>query len=433
MVKIPELVPVQQAFVRDKVTDVAEAVRAQFAQSGISIRPGSRIAIAVGSRGIANLPVIVKSAVDWVRQQGSDPFLVPAMGSHGNGIASEQAAILRGLGVTEAFVGAPIHASMEVVELPGDGLENHVYMDRNAYEADGTIVINRIKIHGDFVGETESGLLKMCVIGLGKHKQALEIHGYDISRLRELLVATARQVIRHGNLIAGIGLIENAYHETMEIRVLRPEEFEQEEIRMLRRYKQIMPQLPVDALDILIVDEIGKEISGAGMETKIVGRLRSGAPEPEKPKIRYIVTTDLTPVSHGNACGVGIADFITRRLFDKIDLPATNENIITCRCIEQGRIPIISNDDRQAVEYAIRALGNKRPEDIRVIRIKNTLRMDELLVSENLLPLLRENSNVVHMGTKAGAMFDGDARQMIPFEVQFTGLLAEETKQEGRI
>lgn len=419
MVKIPELIPVQQQFCSERIADVALQVTEQFHKSGIQIRPGSRIAIAVGSRGIANLPVIVRSTVNWVREQGGEPFLVPAMGSHGNGIASEQANILRGLGVTEAFVGAPICASMDVVELPGDGLENHVYMDRNAYEADGTIIINRIKIHGDFVGETESGLLKMSVIGLGKHKQALELHRYDISQFRDLLVATAWQVIRHGNLIAGVGMIENAYHETMELKVLRPEEFEQEEIRMLRRYKQIMPQFPVDEFDILIVDEIGKEISGAGMETKIVGRLRSGAPEPEKPKIRYIVTTDLTPASHGNACGVGIADFITRRLFDKIDLPATNENIITCRCVEQGRIPIIAIDDRQAVEYAVRSLGNQKPEEIRMIRIKNTLQMDELLVSPNLLAEVRKSPNVVQVGTTARAIFEGEARQMTAFEAQY--------------
>lgn len=424
MVKIPELIPVQQQFYSERIADVALRVTEQFHKSGIQIRPGSRIAIAVGSRGIANLPLIVRSTVNWVREQGGEPFLIPAMGSHGNGIASEQASILRGLGVTEAFVGAPICASMDVVELPGDGLENHVYMDRNAYEADGTIIINRIKIHGDFVGETESGLLKMSVIGLGKHKQALELHRYDISHFRDLLVATARQVIRHGNLIAGVGIIENAYHETMELKVLRPEEFEQEEIQMLRRYKQIMPQFPVDEFDILIVDEIGKEISGAGMETKIVGRLRSGAPEPEKPKIRYIVTTDLTSASHGNACGIGIADFITRRLFDKIDLLATNENIITCRCVEQGRVPIIAIDDRQAVEYAVRSLGNQKPEEIRMIRIKNTLQMDKLLVSPNLLAEVRKSPNVVQVGATSRAIFEGEARQMTAFKIQYGGFAA---------
>lgn len=415
MVQIPPFVRVTQKFHHEKIPDVAGEVMAQLQRSGVKIAPGSRIAIAVGSRGIAQLPVIVRNVVTWVRAQGGIPFLVPAMGSHGNGEAKAQTQILEGLGITEVTVGAPVYSSMEVVELPGDGLENHVYMDRYAYEADGTIVINRIKIHGDFSGETESGLLKMCVIGLGKHAQALEIHQFDISRLREMIVHTARQVIRHGNLILGVGVVENAYHEPMMIRAILPERFEEEEIRMLRRYKEIMPQLPVRTFDILIVDEIGKEISGAGMETKIVGRLRSGAPEPEFPKIRYIVTTDLTDASHGNACGVGIADFITRRLFDKIDLDATNENIITCRCVEQGRIPIIAKDDRQAVEYDIRSLGKLSHNGPRMIRIKNTLHMEDLYVTPNLLPEIQACAAVQSIGNVAFPLFEGDAGKMKDF------------------
>ena len=411
-----ELVQVKQVFNREHLDDVSAEVYKQLNESTVSIHSGDSIAIAVGSRGIANIPLIVKTTVDWIRQQGGVPFIVPAMGSHGNGIAEEQKKILEGLGVTEEFIGAPIRASMDVVELPRGPMPNPVYMDKLAYQASGTIVINRIKIHGDFFGETESGLLKMCTIGLGKHKQALTIHGYDISRLRELLVGTAKQVIKHGNLILGIGIVENAYHETMEIRALKPENFEAEEIKMLRHYKEIMPKLPVEDFDILIVDEIGKEISGAGMETKIVGRLRSGAEEPKTPSIRYIVTTDLTEASHGNACGVGIADFITKRLFDKIDLAATNENIVTCRCIEQGRIPIIAEDDRQAVEFAIRSLGNLPPEGPRIIRIKNTLRMDELFMTENLVDTARKCAAVSEIGTRKVSLFKEQERDLIPFE-----------------
>ncbi|MCI8550088.1 MAG: DUF362 domain-containing protein [Lachnospiraceae bacterium] len=416
MIQMPELIRVRQNFCRDKIENVEKELKQQLIQSGIRICKGEKIAIAVGSRGIANLPLIVKTTVDWVKERGAKPFIVPAMGSHGNGIASEQTAILNGLGITEASVGAEIHSSMEVVELPQGDLDNHVYIDKNAYEADGTIVINRVKIHGDFVGETESGLLKMCVIGLGKHKQALEIHSYDISRLRELIVGTAKQVLRHGNIIGGIGIVENAYHETMILQAVLPEDFEEAEIAMLKKYKEIMPKFPVEEFDILIVDEIGKEISGAGMETKIVGRMKSGAKEPESPRIRYIVTTDLTKASHGNACGVGIADFITRKLFDKIDLPATNENIVTCRCIEQGRIPLIAEHDRQAVEYAIRALGNKKPEDIKIIRIKNTLQMDKLYMSENLLEEAGRAKAVNGVGNRKTPIFREGESQMIPFE-----------------
>lgn len=413
---IPPLIQVRQSFCRDHITDIQTELSRQLKKSRMVVPQGASIAIAVGSRGIANLPLIVKTVVEWVRCQGGIPLIVPAMGSHGNGIAAEQKSILEGLGVTEAYVGAPIRASMEVVELPRGQLPNRVYMDRTAYQAEGTIVINRIKIHGDFSGETESGLLKMCAIGLGKHRQALAIHQYDISLLRELVVGTARQIIRHGNLLLGIGMIENAYHETMELCALRPEEFEAEEKRLLRRYKEIMPSFPVDAFDILIVDEIGKDISGAGMETKIVGRMRSGAPEPERPRIRYIVATDLTAPSHGNACGVGIADFITERLFRKIDLDATNENIITCRCVEQGRIPIIARNDRQAVEFAIRALGKLPPEGPRMVRIKNTLCMETLYLTENLREAVTEDRKISVVGERAAPLFRGQEQTLIPFE-----------------
>lgn len=413
---IPLFVKVEQSFCGEQINNIEADLFQQLEQSGVSIPPGASIAIAAGSRGIANIPLIVKTVVAWVKSRGGVPFIIPAMGSHGNGIAAEQKKILEGLGITEEYVGAPIRSSMEVVELPQGQLPNRVYMDRYAYQAYGTIVINRIKVHGDFSGETESGLLKMCAIGLGKHRQALAIHQFDISMLRQLIVGTARQILRYGNLLLGIGVIENAYHETMELRVLRPEQFEDEEKRMLRRYKEIMPSFPVDTFDILIVDEIGKDISGAGMETKIVGRLRSGAAEPEKPQIRYIVTTDLTKPSHGNACGVGIADFITKKLFDQIDLDATNENIVTCRCIEQGRIPIIARNDRQAIEFAIRALGKLPPEGPRIIRIKNTLRMETLYVTENLLDAIRGKPEVSSIGVRAVPIFQKDGQDMIPFE-----------------
>ena len=413
---IPLFVKVEQSFCGEQINNIEADLFQQLEQSGVSIPSGASIANAAGSRGIANIPLIVKTVVAWVKSRGGVPFIIPAMGSHGNGIAAEQKKILEGLGITEEYVGAPIRSSMEVVELPQGQLPNRVYMDRYAYQAYGTIVINRIKVHGDFSGETESGLLKMCAIGLGKHRQALAIHQFDISMLRQLIVGTARQILRYGNLLLGIGVIENAYHETMELRVLRPEQFEDEEKRMLRRYKEIMPSFPVDTFDILIVDEIGKDISGAGMETKIVGRLRSGAAEPEKPQIRYIVTTDLTKPSHGNACGVGIADFITKKLFDQIDLDATNENIVTCRCIEQGRIPIIARDDRQAIEFAIRALGKLPPEGPRIIRIKNTLRMETLYVTENLLDAIRGKPEVSSIGVRAVPIFQKDGQDMIPFE-----------------
>lgn len=414
---IPKLVCVEQAFCRDRVEDVRAEVLQQMDQTGVEIPQGASIAIAAGSRGIANIALVVKTVVEWVRGKGGNAFVIPAMGSHGNGIAEEQKKILEGLGITEEYIGAPIRASMEVVELPGDGLPNRVYMDKTAYEADGTIVINRVKSHPDFTAETESGLMKMCTIGLGKHTQALEIHKCEIWELQKTIVTTARQVIRHGNLIMGIALVENAYHETMIVRAVRPQQFEEEEIKLLKRYKEVSPKFPIDEFDILIVDEVGKEISGSGMESKIIGRLRSGSEEPKEPRIRYILTTDLTPASHGNACGLGLVDFITRRLFDKIDIAATNENIVTCRCIEQGRMPLITQDDRQAVEFALRAMGRIPPEGPRVVRIKNTLRMDRLYMTRNLLDKASQSPNVTRIGSNEVDIFQGDERRLFPFEV----------------
>ena len=415
--KIPRLVCVEQTFSRDRVENVGAEVLRQMDQTGVEIRPGASIAIAAGSRGIANIALVVKAVVDWVRKRGGEPFIVPAMGSHGNGIAEEQRKILEGLGIIENFVGAPIRASMEVVELPGDGLANRVYMDKNAFGADGTIVINRIKSHPDFTAETESGLMKMCSIGLGKHTQALEIHKSEIGELQRTIVSTARQIIRHGNLLMGIALVENAYHETMLVRALRPHQFEEEEKKLLRRYKEICPKFPVSEFDILIVDEVGKEISGSGVESKIIGRLRSGAEEPKEPRIRYIIAMDLTEASHGNACGMGLVDFTTRRLFDKIDFAATNENIVTCRCIDQGRMPLIAQDDRQAVEFALRAMGRIPTEGPRVVRIKKYLRMDRIYMTRNLLKEASKSPNVTRIGTKEVDIFKGDERKLLSFEL----------------
>jgi len=416
MIDMPALIRVEQQFSRERIDNIRSEVLAQLGQMEDAVRPGDKIAIAVGSRGIANLALIVRTVVDWVKSRQGEPFIVPAMGSHGGGVAKEQEKILERLGITRSRVGAPIKSSMETVTLPQGEGEHPVYMDRNAYEADGTIVINRVKVHGDFFGEIESGLMKMCAIGLGKHKLALQIHGRGINRLEAEFVKAARRMIKTANIRLGIAVLENAYHETMIIKALPPDRFEEEEKKLLRIYKSIMPRLPVDELDILIVDEIGKDVSGAGMEPKIVGRLRSGFKEPEKPKIRYIVTTDLTDASCGNACGVGLADFITRKLLNKIDLDSTNENVITSGCVEQGRIPIIARDDRQAVEFAIRALGDMPAAQMRITRIKNTLCMSELYMSANLAGELAGNPAVTSVGKREATQFVPGGRSLICFD-----------------
>lgn len=405
---IPKMIKIRQSFNSEHIHGFESAVENQIVSSGIQIKKGSSVAIAVGSRGISNINRIVKTVVSCVKESGAFPFIVPAMGSHGGATAEGQKKVLEGYGITEQYIGAPIKSSMEVVELPRGDLKHRVYMDKNAYEADATIIINRIKPHTDFHGKHESGLMKMCAIGLGKHKQALEIHKYGARGLKEMIVPTARQVLKYGNIIMGIGIVENAYDQVKIIKVLKPSEIEDEEMKLLNIARESMPCLPTDKIDVLIIDEIGKDISGTGADTNIIGRIRiRGENEPQKPDITNIVMTDLTEESHGNGLGVGLADFITKRLFEKIDLKVTYENVLTSNFLQRGNIPIIADTDKQAVEYALRTCGPIEPEKARVIRIKNTLKLDEIYVSESVLDEIKHNSNIRILG-EFRDMFNGD-------------------------
>jgi len=381
-------IKVKQHFARPRIPDqeIEDRVQMQMIRSGVAIPRGASIAIAVGSRGIANLPRIVQTVVRYVQDSGGQPFIVPAMGSHGGATAEGQCAVLASYGISETAIGAPIRSAMDVVELPPGDLQHKVYMDRLAYQADGTILINRVKPHTDYHGLLESGLLKMCVIGLGKHQGALEIHQYGTRGLRELIPPTARQVLTHGKILLGIALAENAYDETAIINAWRPEAIESEERQLLQWARANMPSLPVRQLDVLIVEEFGKDISGVGIDPNIIGRLKIKTdPEPDFPKITSIMLLELTEKSHGNAIGMGLADIITRRFFDKIDFRVTYENVVTSSFFERGFTPIVVEDEHQGLEYALRAYGLADPHHPRVIRIKNTLRLDELWVSPAVL------------------------------------------------
>lgn len=406
---IPKLVKIRQFFNDQHIINIEDKVKEEILNSGIEIKKGASIAIAVGSRGIANIDEIVKATVQWVKDMGGYPFIVPAMGSHGGATAKGQKEVLEGYGITEESVGAPIKSSMEVVELPKDELPNNVYMDKNAYQAEGTIIINRIKVHTDFHGRLESGLMKMCVIGLGKHKQALKIHNFGVYGLKELIVPTARQVLKHGNIIMGIGIVENAYDQTAIIRALRPTEIEEEEVKLLEQSRGNMPSLPVDKLDVLIIDEMGKNISGVGADTNIIGRIGiKGETEPERPNITSIIIRDLTAVSHGNAIGVGLADIITKKLYDKIDFRTTYENVITSTFLQRGNIPIIADTDRQAIEYAFRTCGPINFEEARIARIKNTLNLDEIYVSKSVLDDINYRDKIQEIGGFKDLINDGN-------------------------
>jgi hypothetical protein len=326
------------------------------------------------------------------------------MGSHGGATAEGQIEILESVGITEEAMGIPILSSMEVVKLPRGNLENDAFMDKHAYESDGVILINRIKLHTDFHGPYESGLAKMTVIGLGKHHGALEMHGLGVRGLRDLLPQTAEHIFATGKILVGIAVIENAYDEICVIRTVRAEEIMEEEPLLLDQSRKNMPSLPVEDIDVLIVDRMGKNISGMGLDPNIIGRMRiRGQPEPERPRIKSIVVADLTDETHGNALGVGLADVITKRLFERIDFGPTYENLITTTFLERGKIPVVAQSLREAVAIALRACGPLQSGKERIVRIRDTLHLSEVYVS---LAIFDEGSDRIEKIASCATLFD---------------------------
>ncbi|WP_138295601.1 MULTISPECIES: DUF2088 domain-containing protein [unclassified Clostridium] len=380
----PNMVPVRQQFNAQHIDNISEAAAKALAAKGDWVHPGEKIAIAVGSRGVANIAKVTRAVCDFVRAKGAQPFIFPAMGSHGNATPEGQREVLAGYGVTEEAMGAPIVSSLKVERIPSE-LPMPVYMDAHALAADGTVVINRIKPHTDFHGDYESGLMKMCVIGTGKHAQALAVHRYGADGLRDYIPQIAREVLQKANVRLGIGLVENAYDQTMLLEALTPEEIPTREPELLEIAKANMPRLPVDALDILLIDQMGKDISGVGIDTNIIGRMGiPGQPEPAAPRIKRITVSRLTPGAHGNAIGMGLADFCTQELMDGIDWAATYENTVTSTFLSRGNLPLVAKDEAQAFAWALRTIGTTQAQDARIIRIRDTLHLSEFWVSEAL-------------------------------------------------
>lgn len=380
-------------------------MREQLAGCAAPLRRGAEIAVAVGSRGIANIAAITKAVVSHLIGIGATPFIVPAMGSHGGATAEGQAAILAGYGITAETMGCSVRSSMDVIELEKDSL----FMDRHAWESDGVVLINRIKPHTDFHGRYESGLAKMAVIGLGKERQALANHAFGIPGLRDMIPSMAEQIFATGKIMIGVGIVENEYDETALIEVLPAPAILSREPELLEVAKRNMPRLPVDELDVLIVDRLGKNISGTGMDTNIIGRIRiADQPEPSAPLIRSILVTDLTPQTHGNATGMGLADVVTRRFANKIDFKTTYKNIVTSGFFERGKLPIVAENDREGLEMALRGAGGKRIEEAAVIRIKDTLHVDELFISPALIASLKKRENIEILNEQEMFNFTGD-------------------------
>jgi hypothetical protein len=393
---LPHLRRARVTFPRPVIADVEAAVRAELERARARFpAAGSRVAIGVGSRGIANIDRIVKTAVDLLRHWDLQPFIVPAMGSHGGATAEGQAALLAGYGVTEARMGCPVRSSMDVVELDRGNLPHGIYMDRLAHESDGVLLINRIKPHTDFHGRFESGLAKMAVIGLGKEPAASTMHGFGVPGLRDGVPRAAEHILAAGRIIGGLAIVENAYDETMALEFLGADEVLAREPALLEIARANMPALPMKALDILIVDALGKNISGTGLDTNVIGRIRiAGQPEPDSPRITAIVVCDLTDESHGNATGAGLADVITRRVFDKIDVGVTYKNVFTSGFPERGKIPLVAPTDADAFVCAWRICGPIPAEDLRVARIRDTLHLSDIGVSPAVARELEGRSDI---------------------------------------
>lgn len=376
------MIKVRQDFPLTKIEDVAAAVREEVDRCASSLTSGSSIAVAVGSRGIAKLETLVRETVSVLTARGMHPFIVPAMGSHGGATAEGQTDVLAGLGVSEDSVGAPIRSCMDVIELPRSESPVPVFMDRLAWEADGIVLINRVKPHTSFHADYESGLAKMMVVGIGKQKGALEIHRHGTRGLREYVPSAARDVLATGRILAGLAVVENADEDIATVRGLLAEDILEAEPALLSQARMNMPSLPCEDIHVLIVDELGKDISGTGMDPNIIGRLRiHGEPEPDAPRISMIVVTELSEGSHGNCYGIGLADVITRTVLDKADLPAMYANACASTFLERAKIPVTVDTPAEALALARRACGDVLEGTERVARIRNTLRLRELYVS----------------------------------------------------
>jgi hypothetical protein len=404
---LPKVARVRQSFDRTRLTDVCRAVAAGLRSLGLGrkLAPGARIAITAGSRGINNLVAMTRTAVDVVKQLGGQPFIVPSMGSHGGATDEGQKSLLADLGISEGSMGCPVISSMEVEEIGQTSNGTPVYLDRHALRCDGIIVINRVKPHTAFRGVIESGLCKMLAVGLGKHRGAQRMHE---AGLGTTLVEAARLILARAPVLAGVAVLENSLDETAEIHVVPPERFEETDRRLLEQAWKTLPRIPFDPLDVLVVDEMGKNISGTGMDVNVIGigpRV-GGKMEMGRPAVTTIVVLGLTPETHGNANGVGLADITTRRLVDSIDYKATYTNVLTTRLWSAGRLPVVMETDRGAIEVAV---GGTPAAQVRFARIKNTLHLEELEISEALLPEARKAGLTV-VGEPRALEFDTTGR-----------------------
>ncbi len=416
----PRMHRIRQTIEAPKIDIIQDTIIQELSRLDLAsrIRPGARIAITAGSRGIKHIDLILKTLIDILKTNKADPFIVPAMGSHGNGTAQGQIDILKSLNITQDTMGVPILSSMEVIQI---GISSHgfpILVDKHAATADGVVVVNRIKPHTEFEGPIESGLMKMMAIGLGNHKGCFQVHKQTVNFGYSKIIPEIGSIILNTiPVLFGVGIVENIYDETACIKACLPDQFYETEALLLKKAKNYMARLPFDKIDILILDEMGKNISGTGMDTNVIGRIMFiGEKEPDTPKITRIVVLDLTEASHGNAIGIGLADFTSQKVINKLDIQAMATNAITAMTPEKARLPVSLDTDKKTIEAAFQTIGAVAPADARIVHIKNTLEMGTFNISHALMDEAKKRKDLTMLEEIGPLSFD-DKNRLIPVKL----------------
>ncbi|MBR6028972.1 MAG: DUF2088 domain-containing protein [Clostridia bacterium] len=395
-IPIPKMYRVRQIFDTARLEDPAAALREELNRPGIRerVKPGMSIAVTAGSRGIDNIVLILRETVRFLQEAGANPFIIPAMGSHGGATAEGQVAILESLGITIESVGCPIRATMEVVNLTHLADGTPVRMDRYAYEADGVVVVNRVKPHTGFRGRYESGLFKMMTVGLGKQKGAELTHGRGRLRMGETIEMCGNAYLDRAKILFGVATVENSFDKTWKLAALTPQEIREQEPELLLKARDLLPSLRLQYADVLVVDTMGKNISGTGMDTNITRSYTHGYGISREGRAKRIAVLDLTDESHGSAVGIGQADVTTQRMFEKIDFNTTYPNLLTSGGTDSAKIPMVLDNQRLAIQAAIKTSAGSDPEHVKLIRIRDTLHITEIEVSEAFIEEARKTEGL---------------------------------------
>lgn len=407
---LPRLVRIRQKVPAESISDLNKEIDDSFAKIGIDLTSlkGLKVGITAGSRGINAYPKILQIIVERIKKAQGYPIIIPSMGSHGGGTVEGQLRVLESLGITEESVGAPIAKCVDSIKIGETDLGVSVYCNVEATKVDRLIIVNRIKAHTDFEGQIESGLCKMMAIGLGSAKGCVQVHSHAlIAGYEEVITSVAKFMMEKLPIFLGVAILENWKGETAEIKAILPENLIEEEKKLLAKVKTKTIKLPIKNIDVLVVGEMGKNISGTGMDTKVIGRIMVlGQKEPEFPKIKRIVVLNLTPQSHGNAIGIGLADITTEKVFNSINIRDTSLNSISSMCLEQGRLPCIVANDKEAIKSAILTSGVLNYKDVRLVYIQNTLNLENLAVSESLFEEVAMNDQLEITGELEELKFD---------------------------